>query len=87
MNQTQSHPLLSSPSAQETPLHPQSHLITFSLTPPAFQQKQERITKILDISRITLHYGYLPLIIYLGTFPPFYRRNQPTWFPFETETA
>ena len=29
--------------------------------------KQERIAKILDISRITLHYGYLPLILYLGS--------------------
>ncbi|KAF7507073.1 hypothetical protein GJ744_011001 [Endocarpon pusillum] len=36
------------------------------------EETKERITKILDISRITLHYGYLPLIIYLG-----YTRSDP----------
>jgi hypothetical protein len=29
---------------------------------------QERISKILDITREVVHYGYLPLIIYLGNF-------------------
>jgi hypothetical protein len=27
---------------------------------------QERISKILDITREVVHYGYLPLILYLG---------------------
>ena len=29
-------------------------------------RSQERITRILDLSRVAIHYGYLPLIIYLG---------------------
>ncbi|XTI92110.1 Tom7-domain-containing protein, partial [Cenococcum geophilum] len=33
---------------------------------------QERIARIIDVSRITLHYGYLPLILYLG-----YTRSEP----------
>jgi TOM7 family len=41
-------------------------LYPFGIFPVADRCHQERITKILDISRITLHYGYLPLIIYLG---------------------
>ena len=28
--------------------------------------KQERIARIIDISRVAIHYGYLPLILYLG---------------------
>ncbi|KAI9149248.1 Mitochondrial folate transporter/carrier [Paramyrothecium foliicola] len=28
---------------------------------------QERIAKLIDISRFAVHYGYLPLILYLGT--------------------
>lgn len=30
---------------------------------------QERISRLIDISRIALHYGYLPLILYLGMLP------------------
>ncbi|EXJ72032.1 uncharacterized protein A1O5_04535, partial [Cladophialophora psammophila CBS 110553] len=33
---------------------------------------QERIGKILDITREVVHYGYLPLILYLG-----YTRSEP----------
>jgi len=33
---------------------------------------QERITRVIDVSRIAIHYGYLPLIIYLG-----YTRSNP----------
>lgn len=33
---------------------------------------QERITRVIDFSRIAIHYGYLPLIIYLG-----YTRSNP----------
>lgn len=29
-------------------------------------QLQERISKIIDITREVVHYGYLPLILYLG---------------------
>ncbi|MCJ1385917.1 hypothetical protein MMC17_009041 [Xylographa soralifera] len=29
-------------------------------------ETKERIAKVIDISRIAIHYGYLPLIIYLG---------------------
>lgn len=31
------------------------------------RMEQERISKILDITREVVHYGYLPLILYLGT--------------------
>jgi len=33
---------------------------------------QERIARVIDVSRIAIHYGYLPLIIYLG-----YTRSNP----------
>ncbi|TKA78601.1 hypothetical protein B0A55_03880 [Friedmanniomyces simplex] len=33
---------------------------------------QERITRLIDFSRLAVNYGYLPLIIYLG-----YTRSQP----------
>uniref|UniRef100_A0A0B7K9F3 Uncharacterized protein n=1 Tax=Bionectria ochroleuca TaxID=29856 RepID=A0A0B7K9F3_BIOOC len=29
-------------------------------------EPQERIVKLIDISRVAIHYGYLPLILYLG---------------------
>ena len=32
-------------------------------------QLEERISKILDITKEVVHYGYLPLILYLGTKP------------------
>jgi import receptor subunit TOM7 len=38
------------------------------LTPPS----QERIVRIIDVSRVAIHYGYLPLILYLG-----YSQSQP----------
>jgi import receptor subunit TOM7 len=28
--------------------------------------RQERIARIIDVSRVAIHYGYLPLILYLG---------------------
>ncbi|RMD42536.1 hypothetical protein DV735_g2608, partial [Chaetothyriales sp. CBS 134920] len=34
--------------------------------------RHERISKILDITREVVHYGYLPLILYLG-----YTRSEP----------
>jgi len=34
--------------------------------PRADSGLQERISKILDITREVVHYGYLPLILYLG---------------------
>ncbi|RMZ73181.1 TOM7 family [Pyrenophora seminiperda CCB06] len=33
---------------------------------------QERIARIMDVSRVAIHYGYLPLILYLG-----YSRSEP----------
>ncbi|KAF3035635.1 hypothetical protein E8E11_003123 [Didymella keratinophila] len=32
----------------------------------------ERIARIIDVSRVAIHYGYLPLILYLG-----YSQSQP----------
>ncbi|RMZ00744.1 hypothetical protein D0860_07879 [Hortaea werneckii] len=34
--------------------------------------EQERITRVIDFGRITIQYGYLPLILYLG-----YTRSNP----------
>ncbi|KAF3346824.1 hypothetical protein VdG2_05136 [Verticillium dahliae VDG2] len=31
------------------------------------EESKERIGKIIEVSRVALHYGYLPLILYLGT--------------------
>ncbi|KAH6686272.1 TOM7 family protein [Plectosphaerella plurivora] len=36
------------------------------------EESKERIGKIIDISRVALHYGYLPLVLYLG-----YTRSEP----------
>jgi import receptor subunit TOM7 len=33
---------------------------------------QERIARIIDVSRVAIHYGYLPLILYLG-----YSQSEP----------
>ncbi|KAF2086817.1 Tom7-domain-containing protein [Saccharata proteae CBS 121410] len=30
------------------------------------EETKERISKIIDVSRVAVHYGYLPLILYLG---------------------
>lgn len=30
------------------------------------EESKERISKLIDVSRVTIHYGYLPLILYLG---------------------
>ncbi|KAF3083623.1 hypothetical protein TWF569_003561 [Orbilia oligospora] len=30
------------------------------------EETKERITRIIDISRVAIHYGYLPLILYIG---------------------
>ncbi|KAI1969787.1 translocase of the outer mitochondrial membrane [Ophidiomyces ophidiicola] len=30
------------------------------------EETKERITKVIDVSRVAIHYGYLPLIIYLA---------------------
>ncbi|CZT05875.1 related to TOM complex component Tom7 [Rhynchosporium agropyri] len=36
------------------------------------EETKERIGKVIDFSRVAIHYGYLPLIIYLG-----YTRSEP----------
>ncbi|KAH7363084.1 TOM7 family protein [Plectosphaerella cucumerina] len=36
------------------------------------EESKERIGKIIEISRVALHYGYLPLVLYLG-----YTRSEP----------
>ncbi|KAF7714134.1 Uncharacterized protein PECH_000318 [Penicillium ucsense] len=30
------------------------------------EETKERVSKVIDISRVAIHYGYLPLIVYLG---------------------
>jgi import receptor subunit TOM7 len=30
------------------------------------EESKERVSKLIDISRVVIHYGYLPLIVYLG---------------------
>ncbi|TVY26122.1 Mitochondrial import receptor subunit [Lachnellula hyalina] len=36
------------------------------------EESKERISKVIDLSRVAIHYGYLPLILYLG-----YTRSEP----------
>nr|POE90344.1 mitochondrial import receptor subunit tom7 [Quercus suber] len=36
------------------------------------EETKERISRIIDFARVGVHYGYLPLIIYLG-----YTRSNP----------
>ncbi|KAH8600798.1 TOM7 family-domain-containing protein [Bisporella sp. PMI_857] len=36
------------------------------------EETKERIGKLIDLSRVAVHYGYLPLIVYLG-----YTRSEP----------
>ncbi|KAL1608816.1 mitochondrial FAD carrier protein flx1 [Nothophoma quercina] len=36
------------------------------------EESKERIARIIDVSRVAIHYGYLPLILYLG-----YSQSQP----------
>ncbi|KAI1776025.1 TOM7 family-domain-containing protein [Hypoxylon cercidicola] len=36
------------------------------------EESKERIGKIIEIGRVAMHYGYLPLILYLG-----YTRSDP----------
>ncbi|KAK3351761.1 hypothetical protein B0H65DRAFT_507135 [Neurospora tetraspora] len=33
------------------------------------EESKERIGKLIDISRVVVHYGYLPLILYLASSP------------------
>ncbi|CAN6661420.1 mitochondrial import receptor subunit Tom7p [Trichomonascus vanleenenianus] len=30
------------------------------------EESKERISKLLDVGRVTLHYGWIPFILYLG---------------------
>ncbi|CAG8903161.1 unnamed protein product [Penicillium salamii] len=30
------------------------------------EETKERVSKVIDVSRVAIHYGYLPLIVYLG---------------------
>ncbi|KAK4204307.1 TOM7 family-domain-containing protein [Triangularia verruculosa] len=36
------------------------------------EESKERIGKLIELSRVALHYGYLPFILYLG-----YTRSDP----------
>ncbi|KAI1404536.1 TOM7 family-domain-containing protein [Hypoxylon fuscum] len=36
------------------------------------EESKERIGKIIEVGRVAMHYGYLPLILYLG-----YTRSDP----------
>ncbi|KAG5974764.1 hypothetical protein E4U55_008055 [Claviceps digitariae] len=40
--------------------------------PVLSEETKERIAKLIDVSRVAIHYGYLPLILYLG-----YTRSDP----------
>ncbi|KAI1753514.1 hypothetical protein F4782DRAFT_79353, partial [Xylaria castorea] len=47
------------------------YLVVSSITlPPNMfalsEESKERIGKIIEISKVAMHYGYLPLILYLG---------------------
>ena len=46
------------------------HRTAFSRNP--LIHHQERIARIIDVSRVAIHYGYLPLILYVG-----YSQSQP----------
>ncbi|KAJ5231306.1 uncharacterized protein N7469_005894 [Penicillium citrinum] len=48
------------------------------------EETKERVSKVIDISRVAIHYGYLPLIIYLGMFETCSRIHSPLWrlYPF-----
>ncbi|KAJ1329311.1 mitochondrial import receptor subunit TOM7 [Microdochium nivale] len=46
--------------AAQEPDQRQSEL---ELTPPS----QERIGKLIEVGRVVMHYGYIPMILYLGT--------------------
>jgi len=48
--------------------HRPIHLVNMQLS----EETKERISRVIDISRVAVHYGYLPLIIYLG-----YTRSVP----------
>ncbi|KAF2404159.1 Tom7-domain-containing protein [Trichodelitschia bisporula] len=30
------------------------------------EESRERIAKLIDLSRVAIHYGYVPLILYFG---------------------
>ncbi|OOF91074.1 hypothetical protein ASPCADRAFT_9873 [Aspergillus carbonarius ITEM 5010] len=44
------------------------------------EETKERISKVVDISRVAIHYGYLPLIVYLGYT---YSEPKPSLFKYE----
>ncbi|KAF7542573.1 hypothetical protein G7046_g10145 [Stylonectria norvegica] len=52
----------------DSPIPPPSAAAMFALS----EESKERIAKLIDISRVAIHYGYLPLILYLG-----YTRSDP----------
>jgi hypothetical protein len=60
---------------QQTPFR-----LTFILLPSSLstsvnmfalsEESKERIAKVIDVARVAIHYGYLPLILYLGMTGP-----------------
>ncbi|KAJ6149948.1 Tom7-domain-containing protein [Penicillium samsonianum] len=49
------------------------------------EETKERVSKVIDISRVAIHYGYLPLIVYLVNKTPkktgyTYSEPKPTLF-------
>jgi import receptor subunit TOM7 len=76
------HPISAPPSSRR--LHPirrhvpvirrvkSEHCASLNHTGTSTNTPQERIARIIDVSRIAIHYGYLPLILYLG-----YSQSQP----------
>ncbi|POR39567.1 Uncharacterized protein TPAR_00216, partial [Tolypocladium paradoxum] len=50
----------------------QSRLLPAATMFALSEESKERIAKLIDVSRLAIHYGYLPLILYLG-----YTRSDP----------
>ncbi|KAF8475560.1 TOM7 family-domain-containing protein [Kalaharituber pfeilii] len=46
----------------------QSVITMFTLS----EETKERISRLIDVGRVAVHYGYIPLILYLG-----YTRSNP----------
>ncbi|KFY06318.1 hypothetical protein V491_08712, partial [Pseudogymnoascus sp. VKM F-3775] len=36
------------------------------------EESKERVGKLIDVSRVVIHYGFLPLVVYIG-----YTQSQP----------
>ncbi|KAF8416508.1 TOM7 family-domain-containing protein [Tirmania nivea] len=68
------HPQLQQLGTEQQPLLPKlkafSHKVITMFT--LSEESKERISRLIDVGRIAVHYGYIPLILYLG-----YTRSTP----------